>query len=150
MFNTPLGKQLYENMLSLGQNIMTGKAAMYNDPIKMMNDFIDRKDGIVYFTKTLSLDDIKKIMQYVHEYTQYRIDFKLNGDSAINDQLKDLFDECEFKYDQFESSKTKNIKINERINKFAIWSDSHFTKFLMVINTGDKSKSVLNMTVELV
>ena len=57
---------------------------------------------------------------------------------------------CEFKYDEFDSYKTKDVKINERVNKFGIWMDVHFTKFLMVINTGEKGKSILNITVEIV
>lgn len=58
MFNTPLGKKLYENMLSLGYHMMTGKAALYTNVVAMVTDFIERKDGKIYFSKKMTYDDL--------------------------------------------------------------------------------------------
>lgn len=147
MFNTPLGKKLFENMLNLSQHVMTGKAAMYTDVVKMINDFIKRNDGATYFTKKMSYDDLEKIILYIHDNTDYRMDIKLSGQSLEKMHIIEIFNEYDIKFEEFHIKELKNINMNDRKSQFALWNDILYSKLTIVINTGIKENTILNMDV---
>ena len=79
MFNTPLGKKLYENVMSLGYHVMTGKAALYSNVASMVEDFIENNDGNIYLSKKISMCDLEKLILYINDYTDYRFDMKISS-----------------------------------------------------------------------
>lgn len=150
MFNTPLGRKLYENMASLGYHIMSGKASMYSNVNYMVDDFIDLNDGNVYFKKRMSKSEIEKLILYINDGTDYRIDIKLNPESPVKSYITTFLNQEHIGFDDIENISIRNVKINELKNIVGIWNDTQYDKLTMVINTGLKDKSVLNIDVVLV
>lgn len=146
MFNTPLGKKLYENMMGLGYHIMTGKAALYTNVVAMVEEFIEKDNGNVYLSKSMTMADIEKLILYINDGTDYRFDMK-SATTTKSGEIVQLLYKHEIKHDIFDPSKPKDIKLSECTNQFGIWNDNHYDKITFVINTGMKGKSVLHIDV---
>lgn len=152
MFNTPLGRKLLDNTMSLGYNLMTAKAKLYNNNYKMIEDFIKRYNSNIYFKKTISKSDLIPIIQYINDYTGYRIDIK-SGNEVLLQTLKSELDAGCIKFsdfDPYEKYKNNLEYIGESVHQVGFWFDQHYDKLTFVINTGEANKAVLNIDIELV
>lgn len=149
MFNTPLGRKLYENMTTVGYYIMSGKASMYNDVIDMTNDFIKLNDGNIYFKKNMTMEEIEKLILYINDGTDYRFDIKVKTKSPFKTYIIALFTQHNIGFDDITNTSMIDVKINELENNFGIWNDANYDRITIVINTGLQDKSVLNIDVNL-
>jgi len=146
MFNTPLGKKLYENVMGLGYHIMTGKAALYSNVVAMVEDFIEKDNGNIYLSKSMTMADIEKLILYINDGTSYRFDMK-SAATIKRGEIMKVMNENNIKFDVFDPFKPKDIKLNECTNQFGFWTDNHYDKITFVINSGIKGKSVLHIDV---
>ena len=152
MFNTPLGRKLLDNTMSLGYNLMTAKAKLYSNHYNMIEDFIKRYDSNIYFEKSILQSDIIPIIQYINDCTDYRIDIKSANEVLIQNIKTELDSGC-IKYSDFDpyEKHKKNIEyIGESMHQVGFWLDQHYDKLTFVINTGESNNAVLNIDIELV
>lgn len=152
MFNTPLGRKLLDNTMSLGYNLMTAKAKLYSNHYNMIEDFIKRYDSNLYFKKSLAPEDLVPIIQYINDYTGYRIDIK-SANEVLIQNIKTELDSGYIKYnnfDPYEKHKNNLDTIKETVYQVGFWLDQHYDKLTFVINTGEANNAVLNIDIELV
>lgn len=150
MYNTPLGKKLFDNVMSIGYNIMSAKAKMYRTDVAMIEDFIKRYDSNLYFKKSMNLNDLCSLVVYINDYTDYRIDLK-TGDETLLETVKCHINDIG--YDSFNShaKQTDNIEIIKNTkNKIGLWHESHYEKNTIVINTGVVGDAVLNIDLDII